>query len=46
MSNGGNILIEINGVKTLWKGLTYKEVILALISEITDNAVLLFILIV
>lgn len=42
MAEGGNIQIEFDGVKTPWKGLTYKEVFMALISEITDHSLLLF----
>ncbi len=42
MSEVGNIRIEFDGVKTPWKGLTYKEVFMALISDITDDALLLF----
>ena len=42
MSEGGKISIELDGVKTPWTGLTYKEVFFALISEISDDALLLF----
>lgn len=42
MAEEGNIHIVFNGVKTPWQGLTYKEVFLALISDITDQALLLF----
>lgn len=42
MSEGGKILIEFDGVKTPWKALTYREVFVALISEISDHALLLF----
>lgn len=42
MSEVGKISIELNGMKTPWTGLTYKDVFFALISEISDQALLLF----
>lgn len=42
MAEGGKIWIEFNGVKTPWSGLTYKEVFLGLISEISNEAMFLF----
>lgn len=38
----GKVNIEFEGVKTPWSGLIYKDVFMALISEISDQALLLF----
>jgi hypothetical protein len=42
MMPGGKILLEIDGVKSLWSGLIYREVFLGLISETSNEVIFLF----